>query len=491
MPERFKSGVEEQAEKRGRLATPEDLERRKAFYTGEKRSVNLKNPEAWNSLFGEWGVNSISPNISIPTAQRLSIVFTCLNVLGETRGSLPCDVMRNTDKGNIAVPQDPIHRLVHDRPNAYMTAFTFWSTIEKLKKAWGNAYAEIERDSNEVPVALWIRYPWLMTFTILPGGREVYYHYEGRDIRNTDMLHFKNYSMDGYLGISSIKQNALAINTGLKLKEYNNNLIGERSWGYLYTDAGKPKDLTTKANMQGLWSGKTKDEDQATVRNPQTGIQEKVNMGSFGTLPLLYGGVKFQSLALPADDVAYIETAQMTNVDIYGIFRVPPTFGQDWEHTPYNGAEQQDLIFAKYTLASIRDDEQEMNEKLFPETNKTSKEPLYIKFNLKGLLMGDHKSRQEFYSKLFAIGVFSPNMILEMEDLPHYPDGDKRYIQGAYVPVDQISELVGAQIKKGDRPEPKEPPKEQKSRDEIMAEIRHLLKGKLNGSYKDVEQYLQ
>ncbi len=443
-----------------------------------RSSVGLRDAELWNNMFPEWGQNALSPNISVLAAQRLSIVFTCLNVLGETRGSLPCEVIQNTENGCVSVRDNPVYRLVHDRPNPYMTAFDFWATVEKLKKAWGNCYVEIFRDAMMIPKSLWIRLPWLVTLTKTTDG-ELYYNFEGRQIRNTDMLHFKNYSMNGLEGISTIKQNALTVNMGLRLKEYNSKVIGDRPPGFLTTDV-KPKNIQAKENMQSLW--KKKEEPASKNAYPPSVPTQPVITGKILDIPILYGGVTFQELSLPADDVAYIESTEMTNTDIYGMFRVPPTFGQNYKETPYKGAEQQDLVFVKYSLASIRGDEQECTEKLFAESNKTEKNNLYVKFNLKGLLAGDHASRGEFYTALFNIGALNANDIREMEDMEHYEGGDTFYVQGALMPVNLMADFIQSKITASKN--------KGQTKKALVAETKAFinaeLKTRLNGHYKEV-----
>lgn len=462
--------------------TTEELERRKSFHSDlgvQMRSVGLRDAELWNNMFPEWGQNALSPNISVLTAQRLSIVFTCLNVLGETRGSLPCEVIQNTDEGCVSVRSHPVYRLVHDRPNPYMTAFDFWATVEKLKKAWGNCYVEIFKDNTMTPVSLWIRLPWLVTLTKTTDG-ELYYNFEGRQIRSTDMLHFKNYSMNGLEGISTIKQNAITVNMGVKLKDYNSKIVSDRPWAFLTTDI-TPKNLQAKENMGGLWK-KKEESPSKNAYPPSAPSPEKVTTGRILDMPLLYGGVKLQQLSLPADDVAYIESTNLVNTDIYGMFRVPPTFGQNYKETPYKGAEQQDLVFVKYSLASIRGDEQECTEKLFPEVNKTEKNNFYVKFNLKGLLAGDHASRGEFYTSLFNIGALNANDIREMEDMPHYKGGNTFYVQGALMPVDLMADFIQSKITQAKN--------KGQSKKALVAETKAFinteLKTRLNGHYKEV-----
>ncbi len=470
-------------------------------------SVGLKSFEAWSAMFPEFGINGqLNGNVNVTTAQKLSIVFTCLNVLGETLGSLPYEVKKKTKTGRESMPAHPVYRLIHDRPNPYMTAFIFWSTVQKLKKAWGNAYVKIVRDRNASPESLWIMLPWEVTPVLTPN-QEMFYIYRGENIPYTDVLHFKNYSMDGFIGISTIKQNALTINQGLKLKEYNANIISTRPPGFL-TSETRPKDSNTKANMKKTFnSQKTDESSDSSSATPygQTMIQPEAIMGgALGGIPLLYGGMKFQPMSLPADDVAYIESTGLTNKDIYGIFRVPPIFGQDYENAPYNSSEQQDIVFGKYGVADRLDFEQECTEKLFPESNKTAAEPLYVKFNLKALLSGDTASRQAFYNAMFQIGVLSANDIRELEDLPHYEGGDGYFIQGALVPIEKMGDYIDAKIAKllegPSKPagagEDKDPDEEAAAtramiRSEIMDELRGQMKSKLNGQYKDVEALLQ
>lgn len=454
---------------------PDGDNRKMAFFAkmGEFRSVGLKQFDQWNAMFPSMfeGALSSTPSISETSAQKIATVFTCLNVLGETRGSLPFDVKENTPTGSVTVYDHPVHRLIHDRPNPYTTAFDFWSTVEKIKKAWGNAYARIERDSSYNPVALWILDSCHVE--IVKNG-EVYYKYKGEILRSTDVLHFKNYSHDGYCGISSIRQNALTLGLSLKLTQYNSSIIGERPYGYL-TSEKKPKDLQQKGNVRSLWDKRDSSSDE---KDPT----DKTNNKTIGGIPYLYGGLEFKSFTLPADDVAYIESAKLTDQDIYGIFRVPPTFAQNWERAPYNSSEQQDIVFAKYSLASIRGDEQECNEKLFPESNKKTGK-YYCRVNLRGLLRGDTNTRKEYYTSLIQNGVMSPNMAAELEDFPTYEGGDQHFIQLNMIPVDKIAEMVESQIKASSA-------KPTQTRAEIMAELKEKMKPKLNGHFADIEQLL-
>jgi HK97 family phage portal protein len=436
---------------------------------------SLSQFDLWNAMFPSMfdGIGSGSgtlPSVSVKSAQRIATVFSCLNVRGETVGSLPFSSKKNTDTGAVVDYKTSVHRLLHDRPSPNITAFDFWSTIEKLKLAWGNSYAEIIRDRSFNPIELKLLPSWDVEFKQLPNSTELYYSYKGRTIRSTDVLHFKNYSEDGLCGLSSIKMNQLTMGRSLKLSQYNNNIIGERPPGYL-TSEKKPKDLNQKAQMRSQWDKRTSLQDE---QDP-----EQAKPLAIGGIPFLTGGLEYKQFSLPADDVAYIEAAKLTDQDITAIFRIPPVFVQNYENAPYNSSEQQDIIFAKYTLASTRAIEQECTEKLYPESNKVTYER-FAKFSLQGLLSGDHNTRKEFYASGIQNGWLTPNQACAFEDLPTYgPDGDKHYMQGAMVPVDKLADFVMSKSAGTGQ-----------TREQILGELKRELKTKMNGHYQEVEPFL-
>lgn len=466
-----KYGYQDSEELTKRVSEKLSYQIRLGQVASEKRSAGLTQVELWKEMFPEMfiGFDGKAPAVTEKSAQKIATVFACLNVLGETYGAVPCDVKQETDKGKVTRSDLRIHYLLHDRPNPLTTAFDFWSTMQKQRKAWGNSYVEIKRNVRTYePDSLWILNPWEVTFSVSETG-EAYYKHKERIISGSDVLHFKNYSENGYLGLSSIRQNALTMGLGLKLKQYNSSIIGERPYGYL-SSATRPKDIQTKKAMQDQWQNPNKNEGKNEGKNDT----ERYKMGSMGGIPVLYGGLEFHPMTLPADDVQYIESANLNDRDIYAIFRIPPTMVENWTAAPYNSSEQQDIVFVKYSLADIRGVEQEINEKCFPESNKTSKNKLYCKFNLQGLLRGDSASRAMLYRTLVNLAALSPKQVADLEDLPTDGVSEEYYMQLNMAPVDMLGDIHAS---KGTQP---------KTEDQIRAELRDEIKARLNGHYKDV-----
>ena len=56
--------------------------------------------------------------------------FTCLKLLSETLGKLPLKLYQNTASGIISPEPNNAYRILHDRPNDFMTPSIFWATVE-------------------------------------------------------------------------------------------------------------------------------------------------------------------------------------------------------------------------------------------------------------------------------------------------------------------------------------------------------------------------
>lgn len=393
-------------------------------YSREQRS-NLKTPSNW--MFG-WGADTESgETVNTTTALKLAAVFTCLNVLGKDHGSIPYSVRQDVSNSDeftrkIVVKDNPVHRLIHDRPNPYMTASEWHGVTERQRKGWGNSFSIIKRDPiTMVPKSIWPTNPWDWTMRKTDEG--IFFYYKGQAVPYTEIIHLKNFSLDGFCGISTITQNRETLGLAQKLQKYNGRMIGKNPGGYLSAPS-PPKDQNQKDNVKKLWN-------------------DQVSGDSVGDIPLLYGGVEYKSTSISPEDAQYIESTKFTKKQIYGMFDVPMARGQDNEGLTYSNAEQQLLLYVKHCLMpDVVMREQEMNAKLFPESNFESKEPLYIKGNLAGLLRGDTASQKDFFQSLLTLGVFSPNDVLELLDMSGYKGGERKFIQGAMVPVDLIDKFV-------------------------------------------------
>jgi HK97 family phage portal protein len=179
--------------------------------------------------------------------------------------------------------------------------------------------------------------------------------------------------------------------------------------------------------------------------NIAKGWKDKIAEGS---TPLIPFGLKYNNLMINPGDAQYLDSIEATKEDIYAIFRVPPTLAQNYDRTPYNTAEQQDLVYLKYTMLPIVTNiEQECNAKLFSEANNTSETPFYVKFNTNAFMRGDFKTRTEGYRTLWQMGAINGDHIAELEDWVKWEGGDERFVPMNMIPLSKMDEFLSSLTK--------------------------------------------
>lgn len=403
---------------------------KKESRTLEDPSVNLGDARAVAELWGLATESGIT--INKDTALTLSSVWSCVTILSETMGSLSCNLINRTDDGKKEVAyMNPLYNLVHDEPNGYMSRFDFFMLMTTCVCLDGNGYALIIRDhAYRVSVLLPLK-PSEVT-PVLHNG-QMWYFVTGysKPFPASDILHFKKLTKDGVKGISPID----------KAREDMSLGIVQRKFGSKFFKNG--------ANLKGVLESDKVLKEDAYLRLKDSFAREFAGVENSHKTPLLEGGTKYKALSIAPEAAQFLQSRKFSNTEVCRWYRVPPHMVGDLERATNNNIEQQSTEFVMYSImpwAVMY--ESELKRKLIPESKKGSQ---FFKFNLNALLRGDIKSRGEFYSKMFAIGVFSPNDILELEDRNTYKDGDRRYVQGAYIPVDLLSEKLIVEIQKNQK----------------------------------------
>jgi HK97 family phage portal protein len=360
--------------------------------------------------------------VSESRAHGLSTVYTCINVRSQTIAALPINVYRETDQGKQSLTEHPAYYPLAHQPNSYMTSANMFMTAMIHADSWGNSYIGINRSGRGAVNSLDLLNPWeCESINIVDGN--AYYNINGMVYPARDVLHFRWWSLDGLNGISPIRQNAITMGKAIKAEKYSSMALGQKPPGIL--------------SYQGTMTPEQKAENQKSWK-------EDLQMGR---TPIMSGKWEFTPIMLAPGDAQFIEQERLTDRKIYGIFRIPPVFAQDYERATFVNAEQSDLLFAKHTITPIiRMIEQECNMKLFSEREKSN---TYVKFNLNGLLRGDTAARAQFYTAMRNIGAVNANEIREREDFNGYDGGEIYTVQGAQVPVDMLREFYESKVDPG------------------------------------------
>ena len=376
----------------------------------EKRQVTV-GPST--SLGLPWGSGASS--LSSSNAMKLSAVYRCVDVRSDSIATMPQDIF--VRKGDQWIRDDShfAYPLLNVEPNRSCSAFTFRKTLMSMVDLDGNGYARIHRDEVGNPVKLELLSGNVTMY--LKPDLTVYYevsNYNDRSylVDGDDMIHVTNFSYDGLLGVSTLT--------------HAGNITGLAS-----SADGQAKGFySSGANLSGIISVPGKiDPDKAKALKDSWGAAFTLNSttGIAGGVAVMEGGAEYKSVQVNPKDAQMLETRAFNVIDICRFFGVSPIKAFDISSATYANVESYQLGYITDTITplAIRFDN-EFNRKLFrPSQRGRVKTKLRVRY----LMSSDLDTQANYYSRMFQLGVYSPNEIAAEIDMPPYPKGDKRYVQ--------------------------------------------------------------
>lgn len=416
------------------------------FNKSDRQTIEL------NNLYKFLGINPDEDEKVLSEATY----FACMKVLSEAIGKLPLKLLRHNEKNGVETARKhPLYNILYSRPNPYMTASTFWSTVEYNRNHYGNAYVWIQGAGKDLK--LWILPStdvevWYDDAKILADQPDIYYKYSGGGkvltLGSEEVLHFKSSNMlDGILGVSVQNQLKMTIGGAVKSQKMLNRMY----------ESG----FTAKAVLQ--YTGNLNDEN---VKTFVQGIEEYAKGGlsdddikNIIPIPL---GSQLTPLNVKLGDNQFIEVKQYTALQIASAFGIKPYQIGDYTKSSYASAEAQQLSFYVDTLLYIiKQYEEELTYKLLSSDEVAN--GYHFKFNVAVILRADLATQINTLSVGVSNFIYTPNEARAMLDLEAKEGGDKLLGNGASIPV----EMTGSQYIK-DEPEdnPPDDPKPEDNPDE-------------------------
>lgn len=391
---------------------------RGAWRSGTNRLDKDSETPPWNGNSTESG-----NRVSADTSLRLATVWACVRLRSETIASLPLH-LRDSDK-NIAV-NHPLYRILHDQPNADMTASEFWEAMIASLDLWGNAYALIHRNTKGDVISLDILDPECMTVRRSKTGTIDYIYDKKSDdgkYHEDDILHIKGFTLDGLVGLSPIR--------------YQSDVIGAQ------VDANNAAGAEFKNNLKAGGFLKTGEK----VLNKEQRDRLKENLGVFsrpenaGKWMVLEAGMEPASAAhirINPADAQLLESRNFGVEEICRTFKTPPQliYHLDKASSWASSLEQMNQGYLTYSLQpTLVRIEQTIARKLLSPADRAKYRP---KFSVEGLLRADSQGRASFYSTLVQNGIMTRNDVRALEDLPAHAGADQLTVQLNLTPIELL-----------------------------------------------------
>jgi HK97 family phage portal protein len=341
------------------------------------------------------------------TAMRFSTVYKCIKVISDTMGVLPMHIYRRmSGEKRDRVNDDPVGRLLATRPNQWQTPMQFRSMLEAHRSLRGMGYAEIFYDRKGIPTDLVPLHPTRVTPEVaqngLPRYRVTDANGQQRVLVQGEILVITGLTMDGYVGINPVQAEREAIGSGISARDY-----GSRFWNndarppFWVKVPGKFEDTTSRSNFRSEW-------------------QEMYGGQNRGRPAVLDRGMEIQELGLSNVDAQWIDARKYSDIDICGLWRVPPHKIGILDRATWANIEHQNIEFVTDCLLPLTVSwEQSIFRDLIVD------EDLFAEAVLEVLLRGDTKTRYEAYGKAITDGWMTRNEARRLENRNPLPGLDE------------------------------------------------------------------
>lgn len=391
--------------------------------------------QVFGSIWGGWRTQGVSlggadgafageaegeyDSVTAESALRLSAVWACVALRGSTIASLPLH-LRDDDKA--FAKNHPLYRILHDSPNADMTASEYWEMQSVGLDLDGNSFSKIERNTRGDVTAL---IPWASS-AVEVRRREngaIVYKYGDRDYADSDVLHLKGFTRDGIVGMSAL--------------EYARSTFG----GQLEANTAAARFFRQGLKNGGFLKsgvGTLTPEQRVMLRNSLAEFGKAKNAGKWMVLEAGMEPIGADSMRVKPADAELLMSRYFGIEEICRVFRVPPQLigHTDKASSWASSLENTNLGFLTYSLRpTLVRIEQAISKKLLRPDERGTYSP---KFSVEGLLRADSASRSAFYTSSLQNGWRNRNEVRALEDLPPIDGGDTYTVQLNMAPIDQL-----------------------------------------------------
>ena len=358
---------------------------------------------------GITGFVSSGVNVTEQGALGISTVYACVYRIASTIASLGLEIYVKDGRDVNVANMHPAYQVL-DIPNDENTPYEFWETLVASALVYGCGFAIIERNNRGYAERLVPVHYYDVDIKEVNGERI----YSVRDygvVMPENMLEICNMHR-----MSPIRLHRENIGLAKAAQDFGSEYFGQ------------------KGQMTGVLAS-----DQPLRKEQMDVIQNSWNSSSMNAgTKLLPFGFKYQRITITPDEAQFIETRKFQAEEICRIYSVPPSLVQLPSQTTYNNVEQQNLQFARHTIAPwAKRIEQEIDRKLIQSFERPD---IYSKFNMNDLYRGDLAARTNFYTQMLQSGVMSINEVRGKEQMNPVEGGDTHTVQINQIALDRLGD---------------------------------------------------
>ena len=362
--------------------------------------------ELLNALYGDGTGVKINEN----NATTLSSVWHAITIHCNSL-NIPLTVFkRQPDGDSFPVGKEDryeyqVHYLLHTSPNLMMTPSMWIQLMETSRLIYGNGYSFISRNQiAEATALVWVHPDRV---EVIDNGIELKYNiknkqgggYWKKGVRSLDMLHVRNLSFDGVLGMGTIQQAKESMELGK-----NTQNAGTR---FFKSNMRQAVVLTHPGHMSP--------EGQARL-----GLSFDNQLKSDKTI-VLEEGIKPTTMNFSPEQSQWILSGEASVTEVARWFNLPESMLENNARATFSNIEEKLLWFLVNNVRPrCRVYEEEYNWKLLGNDPE-----FYASYNMNALMRASAATRATYYVSMVQNGIMSRNEIRQLENLNNVDGGDE------------------------------------------------------------------
>lgn len=354
-----------------------------------------------------------------------SAAMSCVKLISNTSSTLPLFTYLRMARGRQLAVDEDLYTLLHDSPNADMTAQTFVQVLVASILRNGIAYGEKRVGTGGRLVAIdyldYDRLQWrveqgvrVYRYTDLDGS--------SREIPRNRLWRTLGFSLDGMNEISAIQYGA---------RIFNSAQLADIAANRTFVNGLMP---TVAFSIDKILTPKQRTEFRTEFKKEIAGARNA------GESPLLEGGMTASPIGINPQDAQLLESRAWSVEEICRWYGVPPFMvGHSEKSTSWGtGLEQQNLGFLTYCLRPIlKAIEQSVAKDLMTVEQR---QKFYVEFAIDALLRSDSAGRAALYASAAQNGWMTREEIRQLENLPFIEGADTLTAQSNLLPLDKLGE---------------------------------------------------